>query len=103
MPRMSTNSLSDLDAQIGFRVRGALRDQRWSVNRAAHELGWTQTYLSRRINGVSPFTVSEILRIADFLHLDPTDLLPSRPLTRNMPSDLFSPYQHSAYNVSSVA
>jgi len=40
-----------------------------SVRSAALELGWTETFLGRRLKGVQPFNVDELAMIADLLEV----------------------------------
>jgi hypothetical protein len=40
-----------------------------SVRSAAADLGWTETFLGRRVKGVQPFNVAELAAVADLLEV----------------------------------
>lgn len=60
---------------VGHNVRIELAKKRWSGNRAAHALGWTQQYLSRRTTGTQPFDVEELARVAGLLDIEPAEFM----------------------------
>jgi transcriptional regulator with XRE-family HTH domain len=45
----------------------------------AKHLNISQSSMSRRLIGASPFTVDELYRLADLFGIDPRDLLPDVP------------------------
>ena len=52
-------------------IRAELARRRLSARAAAARLGWTQAYLSRRLNGDVPFDVEDIEALADLLGVPP--------------------------------
>jgi transcriptional regulator with XRE-family HTH domain len=54
---------------IAAEVRAELARQRISVSEAARRLGWTQTFLQRRVMGNRTFEASELAMIADLLEV----------------------------------
>jgi hypothetical protein len=52
---------------IAAEVRAQLARRRRSARSAALELGWTQPYMSRRINGVVAFNVEDLAQLARLL------------------------------------
>lgn len=60
-----------LPEAVAAEIRAELARQRLSARRAAARLGWTQAYLSRRLNGDVPFDVEDIEALADLLGVVP--------------------------------
>jgi len=56
---------------VAERIKQMLRNERWTGRSAAVRLGWTVTYLSRRLNGEVPFDVPDLLAIARLLEVEP--------------------------------
>lgn len=57
-------------------VRAMLARNRKSVRQAAADMGKSQSYLARRVNGIVPFTVDEASEIAEYLGVPIAELLP---------------------------
>ena len=72
----SEPSLSQLLAE---EIRAQLARRRSSTNRMAKALGWTQSYASRRMNGIAPFDMNDIERIASYLSMSVVDLVRMAP------------------------
>ena len=56
---------------VAAEIRAELARHRLSARRAAARLGWTQAYLSRRLNGDVPFNVEDIEALAGLLGVSP--------------------------------
>lgn len=61
MALMAEDVASEVRAWMGRRQR--------STRSAALELGWTETYLGRRLNGSIPFNVAELAVLAELLEV----------------------------------
>lgn len=70
-----TQERSTVAVRVGHNVKIELAKKRWSGNRAAAALGWTQTYLSRRTTGAQAFDVDDLARVADLLQIDAGDFM----------------------------
>ncbi len=62
---------SRLPEAVAAEIRAELARRRLSARRAAARLGWTQAYLSRRLNGDVPFDVGDIEALAGLLGVPP--------------------------------
>lgn len=62
------------DALLG-ELRAEFGRQRLRQSRVAPMIGMRQQHLSNRLNGVTPFTVVELVRLTRALGIDPEDLL----------------------------
>ena len=60
-----------LPEAVAAEIRAELARRRLSARRAAARLGWTQAYLSRRLNGDVPFDVEDIEALAELLGVPP--------------------------------
>jgi transcriptional regulator with XRE-family HTH domain len=60
-----------LPEAVAAEIRAELARRRLSARRAAARLGWTQAYLSRRLNGDVPFDVKDIEALAGLLGVSP--------------------------------
>ncbi|MGW0043443.1 helix-turn-helix domain-containing protein [Rhodococcus sp. NPDC003348] len=60
---------------IGEEVRALMARRRISQSALASRLGISQSSMSRRLSGESPFTVDELLRLAEIFEVPVTDLL----------------------------
>lgn len=60
-----------LPEAVAAEIRAELARRRLSARRAAARLGWTQAYLSRRLNGDVPFDVKDIEALAGLLGVPP--------------------------------
>lgn len=61
---------------IAEEVRVLLARKRMSATKLAHELGWTQQYMSRRMVGDQAFDADDMERMAEALEVGVIDLLP---------------------------
>lgn len=59
-------------------VRAELARHRISGRKLGREIGWSLGTTSRRLNGQSPITVDELTRIAGFIGVPLTALLPEQ-------------------------
>ena len=64
-----------LRQRVAEEVRVAFARKRVSVNAASKALGWSQPYLSRRVNGQIPFNVDDLEAIATWLGIPTSQLL----------------------------
>lgn len=64
-----------LAEQVGRQVRAALAEHRKTQNDLEPVLGMTQASVSRRINGCPCFGADDLIRIAEFLSVDPARFL----------------------------
>jgi hypothetical protein len=55
--------------KVAAEVRAEMARQQLSGVRAAHALGWTQNYISRRLSGTVPFDVADLGALADLLEV----------------------------------
>lgn len=60
-------------------VRAELARRRISGREIGPIVGWSLGTTSRRLNGQSPITVDELVRIADYIGIPAADLLPFAP------------------------
>lgn len=67
-------------ADVAERLRLEVHRQRKSGRQLAAVLGWSAGTVSRRLRGVSPLTVDELYAAAEWLGLDPVELLPRHGL-----------------------
>ena len=63
----SDESLNVSRESIAAEVRAQLARRRRSARSVALELGWTQPYMSRRVNGTVPFNVDDLAALAELL------------------------------------
>jgi hypothetical protein len=64
-----------LNAAVAAEVRAELARRRWSQVELAAKLGEDQMWLSRRLRGTKPLTITELEAIALALQLTPAELL----------------------------
>jgi transcriptional regulator with XRE-family HTH domain len=64
--------------QTAGAVRAELARRKLSGRKLGERLGWSLGTTSRRLNGQTPITVDELTRIADFIGVPVTVLLPER-------------------------
>ena len=69
-----TQSPSDYPTRVRRRVRVALAEHEISASEMARRCGWTQSYISRRMAGRSPFDVADLARIAEELGIGVSSL-----------------------------
>jgi transcriptional regulator with XRE-family HTH domain len=65
----------DADVALGRTIHQAMWDQRITQTRLAVALGIDQTTLSKKLRGTRPWTVRELIDVADALHIDARELL----------------------------
>jgi transcriptional regulator with XRE-family HTH domain len=70
--------------QIAAEVRAELARQKMSVSEAARRLGWTQSFLQRRVMGDRGFEASELAAVAGLLDV-PVEVFFARPLAQVRP------------------
>lgn len=58
---------SDYATRVRWRVREALTERGLSGTAAARQLGWTQSYMSRRMTGAVPFDLVDLDQLARLL------------------------------------
>ena len=63
---------------VAGELRATLARKRVSAAEAARRLGWSQTYMARRVDGRAPLDVDDLERIAEVLEVTVADLLPRR-------------------------
>ena len=78
----SNDGLNVSRESIAAEVRAQLARRRRSARSVALELGWTQTYMSRRINGRIPFNVDDLAAIAEALDVPVISFFQGPRLTR---------------------
>lgn len=61
------------------RVRAVLADAGVSANKVAAEIGWTQSYIARRMSGAVPFSAADLILMSNALGVTPTHLMPTGP------------------------
>lgn len=70
----------DLDTRIREELRVQMARQRLSQQQVARQLGRDQTWLSRRLNGVTPLTITDAESIASILGITLAQLLADEPV-----------------------
>lgn len=76
MDRPGDSHAQNLQEQIAEEVRALLARRRISGRQITKELGWSSAYLSRRLNGWTAFTISDLEALASLLDIPVTRLLP---------------------------
>jgi len=66
-----------LNEAVAGEIRAALARRRWPAGELARRLGENEMWLSRRLRGSQPMTLSDIERIADTLAMSPSELIAS--------------------------
>lgn len=61
---------------VADEVRVALARRRMSASEAARALGWSQTYMSRRLRGDVSFDVADLFELAKLLRVKVQDFFP---------------------------
>lgn len=80
---MATQTTVMDDQFVAFRVRYELQRQNRSAREVARELGLTHSSMHRRVTGETPFSATEIGRLAEVLHVDVSVFFPPRPKGRD--------------------
>jgi transcriptional regulator with XRE-family HTH domain len=63
------------DEALGRAIHHAMWDRRVTQLALARELGIQQSTLSKKLRGERPWSVDELIKVADALHMDARDLL----------------------------
>ena len=58
-------------------VRAELARKRTTGRQMAKALGWSSSTTHRRLQGIYPFTLTELVAVADYLDIPLTTLLPA--------------------------
>lgn len=72
MPGLKNRPRSDIALQVADEVRAWLARRHITANRAAQKLGWSQPYISKRLNGYHPFDLDDLAQVADLLDVEVT-------------------------------
>ena len=59
--------------QVADQIRATIALRRMSAAKAARALGWSQTYISRRLNYEQAFDVDDLALLAELLEVEPID------------------------------
>jgi transcriptional regulator with XRE-family HTH domain len=62
----------NLSQDVAGEVRAWLARRQRSGRSAALELGWTEIYMSRRLTGKTPFSVTDLAALAELLEVPVT-------------------------------
>lgn len=68
-------------AEVAEEIQVLLLRRKSNPTQLAKRLGWSQSYISRRIVGDSPFDLDDLYAIAAALDVPITDLFPRRTVT----------------------
>ena len=68
--------MSRIEDQIAEEARALLARRRVTGRQITERLGWSSAYLSRRLNGHTPFGISDLEELASMLNIPVTRLLP---------------------------
>ncbi len=74
-------SLSEYAAR---KIRGHLGEERISVAALARKLGWSQSYLARRVDGRVAFDLDDLEKVAEEIGVQVTDLLPTKDIANTL-------------------
>jgi len=69
---------------VGANVRAEMARRRVSQMALGAHLGLSQTTISKRLAGVTPFDINELAAIAELLHVNVVDLL--HPFPESVPA-----------------
>lgn len=69
--------MATLSERVAEEVRALLARRRMSAAALGRQLGVSQTYVWRRLEGQTPFDLNDLEQVARILEVDVTDLLPS--------------------------
>ncbi|HZC50886.1 MAG TPA: hypothetical protein VE441_00100, partial [Mycobacterium sp.] len=75
MTALHSGGRPDPDSAFGRVVHMAMFDHRMTTRRLAREMEMHETYLSKKILGQRPWTLAEMIRVANILQLDLRDML----------------------------
>jgi len=73
----STRRAHALNEAVTGEIRAHLGRRRWKASELARKLGENEMWLSRRLRGSQPMTLSDIERICAALQVSPADLIAS--------------------------
>lgn len=79
-----------LNASVAAEVRAELARRRWSQADLAQRLGTDQMWLSRRLRGTKPLSLTEFEAIARALEITPTELLGRAVRAPVLPTEEYS-------------
>lgn len=84
--------VGQLSLRVAAEVRASLARQRISARRAAMTIGWSQVYLSRRLNGEVSFSLDDLDALSELLEVPVTAFFEG-PV--ELPRDLYIGRQRS--------
>jgi transcriptional regulator with XRE-family HTH domain len=67
-------TVEDIDQRAAWNLRALLAGERWSGRKAATALGLAPMYVTRRLNGQTEISFSDIVLFAGLLHMAPGEL-----------------------------
>lgn len=73
MDRTNRDRAGTVSDHVATEVRAYLGRRRISARQAAFKLGWSQTYISHRLNGRRPFDLDDLELLADLLDVQVVD------------------------------
>lgn len=87
MSTAPTQGNPPLHQRVAAEIRAYMARHRMTQSELAHQLGWKQQFLSRRLTGVVPMDLSELGALADAFDVDPSEFLqePREPRVRKVP------------------
>ncbi|TDC01859.1 XRE family transcriptional regulator [Micromonospora fluostatini] len=77
-------------------LRARLARERISVTALARRLGWSQSYLARRVDGRVAFDLDDLEKVADELGIHVADLLPTPSTANTLPNPVSAKKARSA-------
>lgn len=77
MLMQDTTSCSSTQQAIAGAVRAAMARRKCSQKSLRTALGWSVSFLGRRVSGEVDFSVSELVAVAQAIGVDPAELLSS--------------------------
>lgn len=73
------SAMSHTEQDVAAEVRATLARHKRKVDDVAQALKVSRTAASRKVNGHTPFTVTELLVIADLVGVEPAEFFRSHP------------------------
>lgn len=73
IPKAQQKEVSDLNIDYG-EIRKTMWKNKVSMSKVARELDISTSTLSRKLSGQNEFTVSEAVKLCDYLNLNPTNI-----------------------------
>jgi transcriptional regulator with XRE-family HTH domain len=71
--------------EVAGELRAHMARRRISSRKIAHQLGWSEVYLSRRLTGAVPFNVNDLAAVAEILDLPISSLFDAPQVVRMSP------------------